>query len=431
MKNLYLSFFLLAISTILSVQSKAQDYKISFGICDHEEYPDSVVITNLDQSTTVTLFGNDTLHLVGSQTSIHSRNFSFGKPKIFPNPMLESATIEFYNNNDGDVSIEITGVTGKKVAQLQQHLPEGRYSCKMNGINKGVYIISVVAGDKKTSEILVSQAANNAQPSLILLANGIFSQEFKGGEAILSSCEMEYVDGERIKFIAYKNNDYEEEIIIPNQSEKIVFGFIDSANFISSQNIVPVSKEISFTHQANIGNTTSWDWDFGDGNFSTEQNPQHNYETVGYYSVTLTIENSCDSETKTKTDFIEVYDITGYYNVETRRISTSNDTTYHYWEGDIITNIDTDQYRTRSVGHWEPGSLGGTPGFTFIVDEMLEITIPEQDLVEMYSNTLVGTKKGTLDLETGIINVEYSIAFPVSGGGYENGYYKSTYTPME
>jgi len=45
---------------------------------------------------------------------------------------------------------------------------------------------------------------------------------------------------------------------------------------------------------------TSWQWDFGDGNSSTEQNPQHAYDTLGGYLVTLTIaSDSCTSTFET------------------------------------------------------------------------------------------------------------------------------------
>ena len=45
---------------------------------------------------------------------------------------------------------------------------------------------------------------------------------------------------------------------------------------------------------------TSWQWDFGDGSASTEQNPQHAYDTLGGYLVTLTIaSDSCTSTFET------------------------------------------------------------------------------------------------------------------------------------
>jgi len=43
------------------------------------------------------------------------------------------------------------------------------------------------------------------------------------------------------------------------------------------------------------GDPTSWDWDFGDGGTSTEQNPLHIYDDEGFYEVCLTIANPADS----------------------------------------------------------------------------------------------------------------------------------------
>ncbi|MCS6992112.1 MAG: PKD domain-containing protein [Chitinophagales bacterium] len=37
---------------------------------------------------------------------------------------------------------------------------------------------------------------------------------------------------------------------------------------------------------------TSWQWNFGDGNTSTLQNPIHTYATIGTYQITLTVSNS-------------------------------------------------------------------------------------------------------------------------------------------
>ncbi|HII80445.1 MAG TPA: DUF3344 domain-containing protein, partial [Methanosarcina sp.] len=51
---------------------------------------------------------------------------------------------------------------------------------------------------------------------------------------------------------------------------------------------------------------TSWEWDFGDGKTSSEQNPSHTYETVGTYTVKLTASNYGGSNTTVKTDYITV-----------------------------------------------------------------------------------------------------------------------------
>jgi hypothetical protein len=47
-----------------------------------------------------------------------------------------------------------------------------------------------------------------------------------------------------------------------------------------------VGKQVAFT--ALTHSAVSWNWDFGDGNTSTEKNPVHVYDEGGYYVATLT-----------------------------------------------------------------------------------------------------------------------------------------------
>jgi len=54
------------------------------------------------------------------------------------------------------------------------------------------------------------------------------------------------------------------------------------------------------------GDPDTWEWDFGDGNTSTSQDPWHFYEVPGNYTVSLTVSNEFGSDTVTKTDLIHV-----------------------------------------------------------------------------------------------------------------------------
>jgi PKD repeat protein len=54
------------------------------------------------------------------------------------------------------------------------------------------------------------------------------------------------------------------------------------------------------------GGPTSWLWDFGDGNTSTDQNPIHTYATYGVYDVSLTVSNDGGVTTSTYTRRIPV-----------------------------------------------------------------------------------------------------------------------------
>ena len=77
------------------------------------------------------------------------------------------------------------------------------------------------------------------------------------------------------------------------------------AAFIAS----PVSGKsplnVSFTDQSN-GAPSNWSWNFGDGGTSTSRNPSHTYSNPGSYSVTLTVRKGANSNTLTKSGYINV-----------------------------------------------------------------------------------------------------------------------------
>ena len=62
---------------------------------------------------------------------------------------------------------------------------------------------------------------------------------------------------------------------------------------------------VDFTDQS-TNSPTSWNWDFGDGENSTEQSPSHTYDNMGQYNVSLTTTNESGSDTEIKTNFITV-----------------------------------------------------------------------------------------------------------------------------
>jgi len=63
-------------------------------------------------------------------------------------------------------------------------------------------------------------------------------------------------------------------------------------------------KEVKFIDQSNDtdGTIESWLWDFGDGETSTEQNPEHRYTKFGVYSVTLTVTDNDEASQSTSQD---------------------------------------------------------------------------------------------------------------------------------
>ncbi len=74
-----------------------------------------------------------------------------------------------------------------------------------------------------------------------------------------------------------------------------------SANIVSGNQPLTVM----FTDQS-FNNPTSWIWNFGDGNTSSEQNPSHIYNLDGSYSVSLIVANTKGSDTLVKDSYITI-----------------------------------------------------------------------------------------------------------------------------
>ena len=62
--------------------------------------------------------------------------------------------------------------------------------------------------------------------------------------------------------------------------------------------------DVQFT-DLSTNEPTSWLWDFGDGNTSTEQNPSNTYTDAGMYDITLSATNAAGTNTLMKNNFIK------------------------------------------------------------------------------------------------------------------------------
>ncbi len=95
------------------------------------------------------------------------------------------------------------------------------------------------------------------------------------------------------------------------------YGMIDAEAAVGGGPTAPVAdftadvtdgcqpQTVNFTDQS-TGTVSSWAWDFGDGNTSTDQHPTNVYILAGTYTVTLTVTGPVGSDTMTKTDYITI-----------------------------------------------------------------------------------------------------------------------------
>ena len=73
----------------------------------------------------------------------------------------------------------------------------------------------------------------------------------------------------------------------------------------NANSLTTCSGTVNF-NDLSTNSPSSWLWDFGDGNSSTDQNPIHTYTSSGSYSVTLTATNANGTNSLTQTNMITV-----------------------------------------------------------------------------------------------------------------------------
>lgn len=158
------------------------------------------------------------------------------------------------------------------------------------------------------------------------------------------------------------------------------------ADFSSNTQELCEGNTVSFTDQSN-GAPTSWLWDFGDGNTSTQQNPTHTYAAAGTYTVTMTASNAFGSDVETITNYITVYGPVSYSQNLTicdgGSVSVGSST---YTTAGTYTDV--------LVG---PTGCDSTVTTTLAVNPLptVDLTSPVDTLCEYHgSQTLVGTPAG-------------------------------------
>ena len=112
------------------------------------------------------------------------------------------------------------------------------------------------------------------------------------GETSIDTCKVYVKTTPKAAFV-YSPNDY------PHPTTLDTIQFIDTSTIVG-------------------GTLVSWNWDFGDGETSTDRNPTHRYSKGGTYLVTLTV-TANDGETDTEQAYItviELANITGYVKDE-------------------------------------------------------------------------------------------------------------------
>ncbi|HWQ65359.1 MAG TPA: PKD domain-containing protein, partial [Methanospirillum sp.] len=123
---------------------------------------------------------------------------------------------------------------------------------------------------------------------------------------------------------------------------------------------------VNFTDMS-LGGPTNWFWRFGDGTFSTDENPVHTFTRSGRYTVSLLVKNPGGSMIKTQKNYITISDREWIIEADTGQggtLSPSGNLTYPEGTSQTFTLRPSGGYRITDL-IVDGASQGPQPTYTF------------------------------------------------------------------
>lgn len=210
-----------------------------------------------------------------------------------------------------------------------------------------------------------------------LMSGASFTTSVDGGEAGISINSSTCSDG--------SNGAMDGEIGVVENISNSIFASqefqLPEANFSFVNNMLVVN----FTNLSQNASTTIWN--FGDGNSSTNLNPNHTYAQSGTYNVQLIISNSCGVDTFNQSIFVELVEasflldeaggcVTHIVNFQNNSVGTINNFLWTFEGGNPNTSMDENPqviYETPGLYDVQLEIYGGQGNDTILMMEAIEV----------------------------------------------------------
>lgn len=204
----------------------AQDYLITFSGKGESTSVSTVIVENMTQGKSLTLNGNETLHLKNDVTKISDLEYNQTDGiQFYPNPMKEFSIMEFAMPGEGAVKIELFDISGRKLTQTHNYLNQGRHSYRISGIRSGIYVLKVTAGNYSYSGKLISNKKTGEVVNIKYQNTIPFSDNPKDTKSANSEILLQYNTGDLLKFFATGGEHKSVKVDVISESKNIDFEF--------------------------------------------------------------------------------------------------------------------------------------------------------------------------------------------------------------
>jgi uncharacterized protein (TIGR02145 family) len=271
---------------------------------------EQVVVKNLTQDCDTLIYGPNPqliLEFPDGINELNSEGFAIGNN--YPNPFSGTTAFDLQVNEPDQIHIRLINTQGAIVAEDKGSFQKGTHSISVTIAKAGIYYAEVSNSKTIRSLKLVNKTSSSFGSFEISSAKTSHNSSLMKQ----SSQIMDFVfqPGDELQIIASAETYPDEALTVsPITDMNYIFDMrpVPIAGFVVENESGAFPFTTAFTDMSER-NPTTWQWDFGDGETSSEQNPIHNFELVGLYSVTLIAGNEYGNDTIEMENYIDVKDV--------------------------------------------------------------------------------------------------------------------------
>ena len=220
----------------VSLNANAQNYIISFSGAGASITVDSVKVENLTQCKDTVITGSNTLLLTATIVQLNELDNNNVKTlNVYPNPMTSSCLFDFEATADGQTTLELFDLTGKRIFQEQEFLYKGHHIYSIKGINSGLYCLNIKSDKFLYTARIVScnskfentEIKHIEQSTLKdLQNNNLSSEKIMQRNSNKSVINMQYNSGDILKLTGKSGIYKTVNMLVPTQTQAVTFDFL-------------------------------------------------------------------------------------------------------------------------------------------------------------------------------------------------------------
>ena len=313
MKKLIVVFTTLSFILGQNIYAQRGEYILNFSGIDvgssESVTIDEVHIVNLTRDCDTLISGPDPVFVLDFVDNIFETKAGIDLGKVYPNPTTGKSFVEVISYRPQHITCNLSNSSGQTLLRTNFEIGVGIQKFEIGVGNLGFYNLDIVTEDKLLNIKIISTGESAEGGYFMNRVSSVNNTSYLKNHSSYSGFIFE--PGDELQVIG-KSATYPDESItlIPEGNDDIIFGMrpVPIAGIIIHDSVGAFPFTTNFTDNSER-NPTFWEWSFGDGNYSTNQNSYHTYQISGYYSVSLVAGNEYGTDTLVLNDYIYVKDL--------------------------------------------------------------------------------------------------------------------------